>query len=510
MSVTEAAAPKERTYRFAPIDRTGWLLGIGGAQCVALAAGVLLAGALLRSGAPAPAVVAPLVAAAVFGFGSWEGRAAHEWAPVLARHLALRALGRHRWFAPIPLVTGTTGDRERPPALPPFLAGIELLDAGPAPWCPATRAGGVAVVCDRRDRSVSASVAVRGRQFSLVERADQERIVERWGDALAAFCTERRGVTRVRVTERTSPAGAGDHQRFAEAHGTAELASEARRSYLELLADAGPMAVRHEAVVTVTVDTRKVRGGRSAGDPLDAAVEALMEELRLLTGRLEAGGLDVDPPLSVARTAEMVRLRLDPGSAPVLAARASSLAELAGVVSTASMGPLATATEWDHVRVDRTCHRTYWVAEWPRLEVGPNWLEPVLLHAGGVRTFALHYEPVAPSRSQRRIDRDSTRLAADEEQRSRAGFRVGARHRRAQSAVLEREAELVAGYAELEYAGFLTVSAPDPEVLARSCAEHEQVAAQAGLELRALDGRHDLGLVCALPVARGVATRRFA
>ncbi len=117
---------------------------------------------------------------------------------------------------------------------------------------------------------------------------------------------------------------------------------------------------------------------------------------------------------------------------------------------------------------------------------------------------------VPPSRSQRRIDRDATHLAADEKQRVRASFRVGARHQRARSAVRERESELVAGYSELEYAGFLTISAEDPVKLARSCTEHEQVAAQAGLELRALDGRHELGVVCALPVGRGLSRRRFS
>jgi len=134
----------------------------------------------------------------------------------------------------------------------------------------------------------------------------------------------------------------------------------------------------------------------------------------------------------------------------------------------------------------------------------------MLLQAGGVRTFAIHYEPVAPSRSQRRVDRDSTRLAADEEQRTRGGFRIGARHRRAQAAVLERESELVAGFFELEYAGFVTVTAADVDTLERSCAEYEQTAAQAGLELRPLDGRHDLALVCTLPVGRGLAPRRIA
>jgi len=170
--------------------------------------------------------------------------------------------------------------------------------------------------------------------------------------------------------------------------------------------------------------------------------------------------------------------------------------------------PRADETDWGHLTVDGSLHRTYWIAEWPRLDVPPNWLEPVLLHAGGVRTFALLYEPVPPSRSQRRIDRDSTRLAADEEQRTRGGFRIGASHRRAQAAVLERESELVAGFRELEFAGFVTVSAPTLEVLERSCSEYEQVAAQAGLEIRPLHGRQDLGIVCSLPVGRGLAAKR--
>src|SRR5438067_10050707 len=163
---------------------------------------------------------------------------------------------------------------------------------------------------------------------------------------------------------------------------------------------------------------------------------------------------------------------------------------MAGIVSRFSSPPLAALFNWEQDRTDGSVHLTYWVAEWPRLDVGPSWLEPLLLHGAGVRTFSLHYEPVPPSRAQRRIDRDSTRLAADEEQRSRSGFRIGARHRRAQTAVQEREAELVAGYAELTFAGFVTVTGPDLDSLLVACAGYEQAAAQAGLELRALDGQH--------------------
>ncbi|HVT77856.1 MAG TPA: SCO6880 family protein [Acidimicrobiales bacterium] len=508
--MTAAVATDERLYRFAPLDRTGWMLGFGGAQCVALGAAILVAGFLLQAGLPAPFVIAPLVVGAAFCFGSWEGRSVGEWVPVLVRHVAKRALHRERWMAPIPLFTGTSADVNAAPSLPPFLAGIELADAGAVSWCPATRDSGVALVRDRRDRTVSASVPVRGREFSLIERADQERIVQQWGDALAGFCVERGPVVRARVTEWSAPAGVADHESFVADHGADPACSPARRAYDELLAEAGPMAVRHETLVTVTVDPRRVRARKGNDDADATTTDVLLEELRLLTVRLEAAGLAVGAPLSVRDTAEVFRTRLDPRAAGRLATGVASLAQLAGIVSLHTPGPLATAAEWAEVTVDGSCHRTYWIAEWPRLDVGPNWLEPLLLHAGGVRTFAVHYEPVPPSRSQRRIDRDSTRLAADEAQRSRAGFRIGARHRRAQSAVLEREAELVAGYAELEYAGFVVVSASDSETLAKSCAEYEQVAAQAGLELRALEGRHDLGLVCALPIGRGVARRRLA
>jgi hypothetical protein len=365
--------------------------------------------------------------------------------------------------------------------------------------------GGFGVVRDRQGDTLSATVAVNGGAFALLERGDQERALARWGDVLAAFCGERRPVSRVRITEHAAPSGVGDHERFVAENGADPVTSAPRRVYDELLATAGPLAVAHEVLVTLTVDQRRVRARR--GPTLVAAIEALGEELRLLTSRLEGAGMNVGAPLSAPALARALRVRLDPTRAAGVLTDLRSLADLAGLDITRRYGPMASENAWTDVRVDGTFHRTYWVAEWPRLEVGPSWLEPLLLHPGGTRTFSVHYEPVAPTRSQRRIDRDTTRLAADEEQRSRAGFRIGARHRRVEAAVLERETELVAGYAELEFAGFLTVSAPDQDTLDRSCAEYEQAAGQAGLEVRALDARHDLGLVCSLPVARGVAQR---
>jgi hypothetical protein len=56
----------------------------------------------------------------------------------------------------------------------------------------------------------------------------------------------------------------------------------------------------------------------------------------------------------------------------------------------------------------------------------------------------------------------------------------------------------------------VSVTVSDREHLETACAEYEQVAAQAGLELRSLDGQHDAGVGACLPVGRYPTPRRFA
>jgi hypothetical protein len=155
--------------------------------------------------------------------------------------------------------------------------------------------------------------------------------------------------------------------------------------------------------------------------------------------------------------------------------------------------------------VGTSLHRSFWVAEWPRLEVGADWMQPLVLAAGAVRTLALVAEPVAPRRSHRAIERDATKLASDEEHRRSKGFRVSASHRRAQADVEERETELVAGFGEFAYAGVVTVAAGDIEALERACDDLLQVAAGCGMWLAPLEFRHDAGLAACLPLARALA-----
>lgn len=475
-----------RVYRLAPLDRTGVLLGLSAIQCGLLGLGVFAAGAALQAQLPAPLVACPILVAVALGFATWDGAPLHQLLPARARHLFVAGV----WHARLPLLHRHAAVE---PEWPPFLAGIELVDQD-----------GIGVIADGCGRLLTASIAVFGREFSLAERGEQDRILDGWGEVLNGFCRERGAVCRVRVTEWAGPAGTLDIDEGLPPQ-TPALRPELLAAYRELVAEATPTAVRHDVLISITVDRRRIRAGRRSAKTGDAGVTVLREELAGLASRLDAAGFRCSPPLDVSTLAKAIRSRLDP-TVIQRDGHPGTLAEAAGVAPW-NAAPLSVDTDLRHLRADGSVHRAYWVCDWPRLDQGPNWLEPLLLHAGGTRTFALHYEPVARSRSQRRVDRDSTRLAADEEHRTRAGFRIAASHRRAQSAVADREAELVAGYCELEYAGFAVVTAPDLDTLERSCAEYEQSAAQLGLQLRPLDGSHDLGVAAALPIARGVALR---
>ena len=134
-------------------------------------------------------------------------------------------------------------------------------------------------------------------------------------------------------------------------------------------------------------------------------------------------------------------------------------------------------------------------------------MEPLLLHAGGVRTIAVHYEPVPHSRSQT-PDRPRQREAR---RRRGAAPTAGLPHRgppppssNATRSPTAKPSWSPASPSSSSSGTMHRRGASDPRTaLARSCAEYEQVAAQAGIELRRLDGQHDLAL--ALPACRSGA-----
>ena len=168
--------------------------------------------------------------------------------------------------------------------------------------------------------------------------------------------------------------------------------------------------------------------------------------------------------------------------------------------------PMAVEAQWDAVRTDATWHATYWISEWPRVEVGPDFLGP-LLFLPLRRTIALTMEPVSPGRAARQVAQARTADIADGELRRRSGFLVTARHRRERESVDGRDAELADGHAQYRFSGYVTVTADSRPELDAACTAVEQAAGQSGIELRLLYGEQDVAFTCSLPLGRGLAAR---
>jgi len=165
---------------------------------------------------------------------------------------------------------------------------------------------------------------------------------------------------------------------------------------------------------------------------------------------------------------------------------------------------MAAEESWRHYRTDGAFHCTYWIAEWPRIEVGADFLLPFVLAGTTRRTIALAMEPLDPARALRSAENARTNEISDDDLRARMGFLATARRRRQQQALLEREHELAAGHSGVRFSGYVTVSTGSQDELEDATANIEQSAQTVGLELRALLGEQAMGFTYTLPLCRGL------
>ncbi len=489
------------TYRFGDSAPTGVVLGLRLRQVVPLVVAVLAVPVVVQLRLPAPwpalLVVFWLTAGVVVAFGRWRGAPLAEIAVPATRLRFGRMTGRGRWVR-----HSLVGDDNpaAPARLPRPLAGLDLVEV------PFDGRVGMAVIRDRPAGTVSAVVRVHGSGFGLASADEQDVRVGAWGAALGQTARERCPVRRITWQEWAHPVGIGEHLGYVDGLGIRDRTDTTAVDYQQLLAQQGAATVRHETLVTVTVDQRLVRR-RSSVSGLDAAIEALTDEVRLLSSRLEAAQLRVSAPLSPGELAGAIRLRSDPSRSAQVTKLQRSLAA-AAQVGAINWGPLAVDdTVWGHTPVDGSVHRSYWVAGWPSLPVPADWLAALLTCDDVTRTVTVVLEPVPASRAARAADRQVLAMEADHDLKSRKGFRINAAERKRLANVEARERELSEGHAQFRFVGIVTVTAADAERLDDAAATVEQAAAQSLLDLRALEARHALGWVASLPMGRSLASR---
>jgi hypothetical protein len=165
---------------------------------------------------------------------------------------------------------------------------------------------------------------------------------------------------------------------------------------------------------------------------------------------------------------------------------------------------MATQEAWSSYRTDSAWHATYWIAEWPRIDVDPDFLAPVMLRTEAMRTVSLTMEPVSPLKAIRSVEAARTSAAADEELRQRAGFVTTSRRRKEQDSLADHERDLSDGHAFYRFAGFITVTAASQEDLEGACGEIEEAAGRSLLDIRRLSGEQERAFTYTLPLCRGL------
>jgi hypothetical protein len=195
----------------------------------------------------------------------------------------------------------------------------------------------------------------------------------------------------------------------------------------------------------------------------------------------------------------LLRSRIDPLDAAMRRdGEGASLAERLGLVGAHNGGPVALQSAWSHVRLDGSFHRVYWIESWPRRPVPGDWMS-ALLTAGESCTITVAYRPIDPHRSQRRIESQLAKLAANRIRKQESQRRVTETDHRTEEAVHDLEAELASGHAEYQYLGLVAVPAPSVEELEERCHRLEQAARATGLALRRIDGAPEVAWAASLP-----------
>jgi hypothetical protein len=459
-----------RRYSFSPLEKRGVLLGLEAGQVVTLVTGVLASLVVSRmtpGPVRVPVTLVLLGATAGAALCHISGRTLLGWMPLMTR-----------WLVRLASAPGLSAEPEagRVPGaatgrLPGPVRGQAALASGVSLVQVPAEPGGqeIGMWRDSRFGTLGAVLPVKGTSFALLDPDVQVQRLDAWRAVLGMLARPGSPLHRVQWVQASAPDGPLRAPIPAHHDPGAGAGGRARDSYVALVERAGPATQVHEVWIALAVGAV-----RRAGPDGAKAVDALLREVRLLAGQLRAAGLQTADPL-----------------------KGDEIAALIG-------RPMAVKEEWSALRVDHNWHATYWVAEWPRVEVPPDFLSPLLM-AEGQRSVSVVMSPVPPSRAVREARSARTADLADAELRSRAGFLTSARRQREADGAVRREGELADGHAEYRFSGYVTVTASDRAELDVACAETEHAAESARLELRRLYGRQAESFTWTLPLARGLA-----
>ena len=470
--------------RFGRRSTRGLLLGLSTTRClsagaavVALVIGLVVAGGI---GLVASGVLwVPLLAAA---FVTWQGVSLSEWVPVVAFWKARTVARQHEYRArvAVPRPAGTM-------ALPGDAAALRFYEDPQSSAC---------MVHDPHRQTLSVTVAVTHPAYVLLSPGDQQSRVSAWGRLLAAL-SKSGTCAAIQVLEATVPDPGTGVAGFYARHGTHD-GGWADANYAALLAQSSHTSSAHRTTITLSLDMRRAaKAIKDAGRGVKGAAAVLRSQMDALDYSLRAAELHVDRWLDAASLAVVVRQAYDP---------AASVRPDSPGATLRSAGPVGVSEHWSYLRHDSGFSTVLWISEWPRQNVAPNFLHPILFAQGVRRSLSLVAHPLGANEALKQIRKEKTEAVTDSAQKAKIGQILDLSDAQEYEDVLVREQALIAGHADVEFSGFVTVTAPSRDELAAAVSLIEQAVGQSTCETRILYGRQAQGfVVSALPFARSVS-----
>jgi hypothetical protein len=470
------------TVRFGRRSTRGLLLGFSTPRVVVIgvSAAVAIAGLVAAAGRGfviTAVVWLPLLATA---FVRVAGRPAVEWAPTAVHFWGRRQSGQTEYRARVA--------RPRP-------AGTLALGGdGAALRFHIDQASGAAMVHDPHRRTLTAVLSVSHPAFVLLDRDDRAQRVSRWGRVLAGLA-QSGTLAALQVTEATVPdPGEGLIEWFAgQGAGEAGWAGE---QYAALLDQARLGSSTHRTTVSIALNLRAAgRAVKAAGGGLAGAAAVLGQDMTALSDALRQCGLTVGGWLGETELAAVIRAAYEPAVSLDPRTDAGARLRLAG--------PVALSEHWDCLRHDSAWSSVLWISEWPRIDVPPDFLHPVIFAPGVRRTLSVIARPRPSDEALRQIRKEKTEAVADQAQKARVGQLADLADAHEFQDLLDRERSVIAGHTDVEFTGLITVTAPDRDLLEAGRAAVLRAAAQAACDVRPLYGHQAQGFIlAALPLAR--------
>jgi hypothetical protein len=384
--------------------------------------------------------------------------------------------------------------------LPGDLAGMRMISA-PNPDGH-SRIG----LCIDRDRgTVTAALLTEGTPIILEESVEQQARLDEWETVMESTCDADTAITRWQLLFRCMPDATNLAQRY-YLDRAVDPETLPARALRELVAQAAPVAQRHEVFFVVAFDLDRLAGDIKASGGDDQAVGVVVvERLAELQRQVIEARIPVRGWLSPGHYAAVIHSQFDPDSLPLYDMQSDARYE----TDPRAAGPSATERQWQVYLHDSAMSSTLWVHELPRRPVKANWLARLLQQNDVRRSISLVAEPLPPERAERSINNQRLAAAGAIYTKQKHGLVVDSRTHKELVAAQHLDDDVAAGAGYFRYSMFVTVTAADKHTLRRSVTSVQRMLTSIRCMSMVLYGEQDQAFAAAaLPLARGLAPMR--